>query len=62
VTFTRRPFVKATGRRARHPNGEAGIREVLLQCVPYCGFPAAIDGLRTAREVLAAWREEQGGS
>ncbi|KHJ51160.1 4-carboxymuconolactone decarboxylase [Vreelandella venusta] len=40
---------------------EEEIREVLLQCVPYCGFPAAIDGLRTAREVLAAWREEQNG-
>lgn len=38
---------------------EEEIREVLLQCVPYCGFPAAIDGLRTAREVLAAWHEEQ---
>lgn len=40
---------------------EEEIREVLLQCVPYCGFPAAIDGLRTAREVLAAWQEEQNG-
>ena len=29
------------------------IREVLLQTAAYCGFPAAIDGLRTAREVLA---------
>jgi len=29
--------------------------------VPYCGFPAAMDGLRTAREVIAAWREEQAG-
>ncbi|MCO7229697.1 carboxymuconolactone decarboxylase family protein [Halomonas sp. CnH100-B] len=33
---------------------EEQIREVLLQCVPYCGFPAAIDGLRTAREVINA--------
>jgi 4-carboxymuconolactone decarboxylase len=32
---------------------EEEIREVLLQCVPYCGFPAAIDGLKIAREVIA---------
>jgi 4-carboxymuconolactone decarboxylase len=36
---------------------EEQIREVLLQCVPYCGFPAAIDGLRTAREVINAARQ-----
>ncbi|MDR5905247.1 carboxymuconolactone decarboxylase family protein [Franzmannia qiaohouensis] len=31
----------------------AEIREVLLQSAAYCGFPAAIDGFRVAREVLA---------
>lgn len=35
---------------------EEQIREVLLHCVPYCGFPAAIDGLRIAREVITAGR------
>ncbi|WP_111413581.1 carboxymuconolactone decarboxylase family protein [Billgrantia lactosivorans] len=40
---------------------EEEIREVLLQCVPYCGFPAAMDGMRVAREVIAAYREEQAG-
>ena len=35
---------------------EEEIREVLLQTAAYCGFPAAIDGLRTAREVLAEAR------
>ncbi|WP_240936046.1 carboxymuconolactone decarboxylase family protein [Billgrantia bachuensis] len=38
---------------------EEEIREVLLQCVPYCGFPAAMDGMRVAREAIAAYREEQ---
>lgn len=38
---------------------EEEIREVLLQCVAYCGFPAAMDGMRVAREVIAAYREEQ---
>jgi 4-carboxymuconolactone decarboxylase len=28
------------------------IREALTHTVAYCGFPAAIDGLRTAEEVL----------
>ena len=28
------------------------IREVLLQVAVYCGFPAAIDAFRAAREVL----------
>lgn len=36
---------------------EEEIREVLLHCVPYCGFPAAIDGLRVAREVIKADRQ-----
>lgn len=39
--------------------GEDEIREVLLQCVPYCGFPAAIDGLRVAREAITAYHAEQ---
>jgi 4-carboxymuconolactone decarboxylase len=28
------------------------IREVMIQAVPYCGIPAALDGLRNAGEVL----------
>ena len=28
------------------------IREVFLQVIPYCGFPAALDSFRTAREVF----------
>ena len=28
------------------------IREVLLHVIPYCGFPAALDSFRVAREVL----------
>lgn len=30
------------------------IREVLVQVAAYCGFPAALDGFRTAQEVIAA--------
>lgn len=29
------------------------IREVLLQTVPYCGAPAALDSFRVAKEVFA---------
>ena len=28
------------------------IREILLQVAAYCGFPAAVDGFRVAREAL----------
>jgi 4-carboxymuconolactone decarboxylase len=30
------------------------IREILLQVAVYCGFPAAIDAMRVAKEVFAA--------
>jgi 4-carboxymuconolactone decarboxylase len=30
------------------------IREVLLQTAVYCGFPAALEGFRTANEAIAA--------
>jgi 4-carboxymuconolactone decarboxylase len=30
------------------------IREVFLQVAAYCGFPAALDGFKTARAVLVA--------
>ncbi len=33
------------------------IREVFTHAVAYCGFPAAIDALRTADEVLQAQRK-----
>jgi 4-carboxymuconolactone decarboxylase len=36
----------------------AEIREVFTHSVAYCGFPAAIDALRVAQEVL---REQSGG-
>lgn len=32
----------------------ADIKEALLQVMIYCGVPAAVDGFRIAREVLAA--------
>lgn len=32
----------------------AEIREVLIQTAVYCGFPAALEGFRTASEALAA--------
>jgi 4-carboxymuconolactone decarboxylase len=34
------------------------IREVLLQVAVYCGFPAAIDAFRVAKEVLDATKGE----
>ena len=53
----------ATGRRHEiklHINGLLNngwtvteLQEILLQCACYCGMPAAVDGFRIAREVLA---------
>jgi len=34
------------------------IREVLLQTAIYCGVPAAVDGMRSVRAGVAAYREE----
>lgn len=36
------------------------IEEVFLHSAPYCGVPAAIDGMRVARPILEAWEAEQG--
>lgn len=35
------------------------LREVFLHATVYCGFPLAIDGFRTACEVIAEWRSAQ---
>ena len=37
----------------RNGVSEAEIREILIQCAVYCGAPAAMDGFRVARKVLA---------
>lgn len=34
------------------------IEEALMHAAPYCGIPAAIDALRTARPILEAWGSE----
>lgn len=34
------------------------IEEALIHTGPYCGLPAAIDGMRTARPILDAWKAE----
>lgn len=33
------------------------IRAVILQATTYCGFPAAIEAMRAAREVIDNWEE-----
>ncbi len=35
------------------------LREVFLHATVYCGFPLAIDGFRTACEVIAEWTAAQ---
>lgn len=35
------------------------LREVFLHATVYCGFPLAIDGFRTACEVIAEWQAAQ---
>lgn len=37
----------------RNGVSDAEIREILIQCAVYCGAPAAMDGFRVARKVLA---------
>ena len=37
---------------------ETEIQEVLLQIAVYCGFPAGLDSMNTAKAAIAAWREE----
>jgi 4-carboxymuconolactone decarboxylase len=37
------------------------IREVLLHATAYCGFPAAIEAFRAAREVIESWQAERSG-
>lgn len=37
------------------------LREVFLHATVYCGFPLAIDGFRTACEVIAEWTAAQPG-
>jgi 4-carboxymuconolactone decarboxylase len=35
------------------------LREVFLHATVYCGFPLAIDGFRTACEVITEWKAAQ---
>lgn len=34
------------------------IEEALIHAGPYCGLPAAIDGMRTARPILDEWKAQ----
>ncbi len=34
------------------------IEEALVHAGPYCGLPAAIDAMRTARPILDAWKSD----
>ena len=45
----------------RHGVTMEQIREVLIQAGAYCGWPAAIDGFRIARCVLAEIEQEGAG-
>ena len=55
LTALNRPRELKGHLRAALNNGctKEEIREVLLQTIAYCGFPAAVDGFHTAREVFA---------
>ena len=33
------------------------IRAVILQATAYCGFPAALEAMRAAREIIDAWED-----
>nr|WP_297458910.1 carboxymuconolactone decarboxylase family protein [uncultured Halomonas sp.] len=55
LTALNRPHELKTHLRGALNNGctPEEIREVLLQSAGYCGFPAALDGFRVARELFA---------
>ncbi|HET8789919.1 MAG TPA: carboxymuconolactone decarboxylase family protein, partial [Modicisalibacter sp.] len=54
MTALNRPHELKTHLRGALNNGcsPEEIREVLLQSAGYCGFPAALDGFRVARDVF----------
>lgn len=56
ISALNRPQELRTHIRGALRNGcsQEEIREVLLQVAAYCGFPAAMDGFRTAQEAFAA--------
>ena len=37
---------------------EEQVQEILLQIAVYCGFPAGLDSMATAKAAIAAWHEE----
>jgi 4-carboxymuconolactone decarboxylase len=43
----------------RNGCSESEILEVVLQTAIYCGVPAAVDGMRSVRAGVAAYREER---
>lgn len=55
LTALNRPHELRTHIRGALRNGvtQTEMREVFLQTIAYCGFPAAIDSFRVAKEVLA---------
>jgi 4-carboxymuconolactone decarboxylase len=55
LTALNRPHELRTHIRGALNNGvtQTEMREVFLQTIAYCGFPAAIDSFRVASEVLA---------
>jgi 4-carboxymuconolactone decarboxylase len=54
LTALNRPHELRTHVRGALNNGvtEAEMREVFLHTIAYCGFPAAIDSFRVAKDVL----------
>ncbi len=63
LTALNRPHELRIHIRGALTNGvtETEMREVFLQTIAYCGFPAAIDSFRVASEVLAEDKKAKGG-
>ena len=57
LTALNRPHELATHVQGALHNGlePYEIEEALIHAGPYCGVPAAIDAMRTARPILEAW-------
>ena len=64
LTALNRPHELRVHVRGALRNGvsEEKIVEIILQTAIYCGFPAALDSMRTVADTIADYRKEVGGA
>ena len=64
LTALNRPHELRAHVRGALRNGvsEEKVVEIILQTAIYCGFPAALDSMRTVSETIAEYRKEVAGA